>query len=187
MAMKPIRLSYNAPFTLTFTVACVVVLLLNTVTRYGASAVLFSVGDEMNLLNPLSYLRLFLHVLGHASPTHLAYNLMILLLIGPMLEEKHGWKKLTLVTAVTALATALPMLVLPGTLMGASGVVFACIILASYTRVTTGAVPITFALVCLLFLGREIYVGFATSDSVAQFAHILGGAIGGYFAIRWKR
>lgn len=186
MAPKSIKLSYNAPFTLSFTFACVVVLALKVLTGGASNRLLFSVGDAMSWMNPLSYLRMFLHVLGHAGPEHLIYNLTILLLVGPMLDEKHGWKKLLYVTLVTGFVTALPMLILPGSLLGASGVVFAFIILASYTRAKSGAVPMTFVIVCLLFLGREIYMGVVARDQIAQFAHILGGAVGGYFAIRWK-
>lgn len=186
MLPKSIKLSYNAPFTLSFVGVCIVVLILKVLTGGASNTWLFSVGEGHSFLNPLSYLRLFLHVLGHATPEHLVYNLTILLLVGPLLDEKHGWKKLLLVTAVTAVVTALPMLILPGSLMGASGVVFAFIILSSYTRAVSGAIPLSFVVVCVLFIGREIYLGIVARDSIAQFAHILGGAVGGYFAIRWR-
>ena len=186
MLPKSIKLNYNAPFTLSFVGACVLVLVLKVITGGRSNELLFSVGDNMSWVNPLSYLRMFVHVLGHATPEHLVYNLTILLLVGPMLEEKHGWRKLLQVSAVTAFVTALPMLILPGSLLGASGVVFAFIILASYTRAKSGAIPMTFLLVCVLFVGREIYLGIVARDQIAQFAHILGGAVGGYFAIRWK-
>jgi membrane associated rhomboid family serine protease len=184
---RSIKVSYNAPFTLSFAGACVGVLLLKVVTGGGSTHWLFSVGEGMSWANPLSYARMFLHVLGHATPEHLIYNLTILLLVGPLLDEKHGWRKLLVVTLVTAFVTALPMLVFPGSLLGASGVIFAFIILSSYTRAVSGAIPISFILVCVLFIGREIYLGIVARDAIAQFAHILGGAVGGYFAIRWRR
>jgi|TARA_B110000438_G_scaffold269643_1_gene286175 hypothetical protein len=58
--------------------------------------------------------------------------------------------------------------------------------MSSYTRASSGAIPLSFALVTFLFLGREIYLGFSSEDTVAQFAHILGGGVGGFFAVRWK-
>lgn len=186
MRTKSIRLSYNAPFTLSFALICVLVLVIKLMTGNRSNELLFSVAHGMDWANPVSYLRMILHVFGHATPEHLAYNLTILLLVGPLLDEKHGWKKLTAVTLVTAFVTALPMLLLPGALLGSSGVIFACIILASYTRAVSGAIPLTFILVCILFIGREIYLGIMAHDQIAQFAHILGGAVGGFFATRWK-
>lgn len=184
--MKAIRFSLNAPYTLGFSALAVFALIAGAVSGQWTTLNIFSVGDGMSFANPLSYLRVFCHVLGHQDPSHLAYNLTFILLLGPLLEEKHGIFKLFVVTLVTAAVTALPMLILPGTLLGASGVVFAFIIMSSYTRAKSGAIPLSFALVIFIFLGREIYVGLSAKDSVAQFAHILGGAVGGYFAIRWK-
>jgi GlpG protein len=184
--MKSLRFSLNAPFTLGFACASVIALILGVLTNGQTTISLFSVGEGMDYANPLSYLRMFCHVLGHRDPNHLVYNLSFLLLLGPMLEERHGIPKLLLVTMVTALVTAVPMFILPGNLLGASGVVFAFIIMSSYTRAKNGTIPLSFALVVLLFLGREIYLALSAHDSIAQFAHILGGAVGGYFAIRWK-
>ena len=36
----------------------------------------------------------------------------------------------------------------------------------------------TFILVALLYLGREIYDGVTVKDDVSQMAHVIGGAIG---------
>lgn len=183
---RSLKISYNAPFTLSFAAACVLAFLLHVVTNGGANRVFFSVGEGMNYANPFTYLRLVTHVLGHYDPQHLIYNLTLLLLIGPLLDEKHGWRRLLAVAAVTALVSALPMLIFPGRLLGASGVVFAFIVLASYTRAISGALPLTFIVICFLFVGREIYVGIVERDSVAQFSHILGGLVGAVFALRWK-
>jgi len=180
------RIHYNAPFTLTLGLACVLASVALMLTG-GRAANLFSVWGG-SWLEPLFYVRPFLHILGHGSLEHLFYNLTLLLLLGPLLEEKYGWPRLALLTVATALITALPMLfLLPGQLMGASGVIFAMIILSSYTRSQKGTLPLTFLLVCLVFLGQEIYRGFTQSDQVAQFAHLLGGLVGMIAALRWTR
>lgn len=184
--MKTIRFSLNAPYTLGFAALAVSALAAGVISNHWTTVHIFSVGEGMSFRDPLSYLRVFCHVLGHRDPSHLVYNLSFLLLLGPMLEEKHGILKLFQVTLVTAAVTALPMLVLPGSLLGASGVVFAFIIMSSYTRAKSGTIPLSFALIIFLFLGREIYLGLSSKDMIAQFAHILGGAVGGYCAIRWK-
>ncbi len=119
--MKAIRFSLNAPYTLGFSALSVFALLAGVVSDHWTTMNIFSVGDDMSFTNPLSYIRVFCHVLGHQDPSHLVYNLSFLLLLGPMLEEKHGIFKLFVVTLVTAGMTALPMLLLPGNLLGASG------------------------------------------------------------------
>jgi membrane associated rhomboid family serine protease len=68
-------------------------------------------------------------------------------------------------------------------LMGASGIVFMFIVLSSLINIKDKELPLTFILVVVLFLGKEIYNSFG-SDSVSQFAHIAGGVTGvvfGYF------
>lgn len=187
---RRIQIHYNAPFTLTYSLICVVALAIIGFTG-GWGFQVFSIGEGFSWVNPLQYPRLFLHVVGHSSPEHLVSNLTVLLLIGPILEEKYGVRRLLVVTLVTALITALPMVLLAplfggGNLLGASGVVFAFIVLSSYTRAKSGALPMTFVLVCVLFLGQEVYRAIFAHDHVAQFAHILGGLVGGFFANRWR-
>lgn len=189
--MRKLYLSYNAPFTLTFSLSCVAVFLISAFTGGWLIREVFSFGADFSWVNPLSYLQVFLHVLGHGSAEHLVYNLSLLLLIGPILEEKYGARRLVLISAVVAVLTALPMLIIvplfgPARLLGASGVVFAFIVLASYTRARSGTIPLSFALVCVLFLGQEIYRALYSADQIAQFAHILGGIVGGIFAIKWR-
>jgi membrane associated rhomboid family serine protease len=93
--------------------------------------------------------------------------------------------------AVTALVTGLlAALVFRAPLQGASGVVFMFILLGSFTNTRQGDIPLTFILVVLLFLVREVYNAVAVKDNIAQFAHIAGGVCGGMFgfvATRSKR
>lgn len=176
------KISYNAPFTLTFTFACVGAFIAIALTGGWAALNLFSVSGDLGFSNPMLYPRLFLHILGHASAEHLAFNMMIVLLLGPILEEKYGAGRLLLIAALTALSTGLVMvLFLPGYLLGASGVAFALILLSSYTKASSGALPLTFLLVVFIFLGQEVYMFFSDTRSesgIAHFAHIIGGLIG---------
>ena len=59
------------------------------------------------LMSPLTYLRLFTHVFGHDGWQHFIGDMAYILLLGPMLEEKHGPMKIIEVIAVTALVTGL--------------------------------------------------------------------------------
>ena len=179
------KLKYNAPVTLTFALLCAVALALNALTGGGSNALLFIV-RRGPLTSPLTYLRLFTHVLGLVSLDHYVSNMMLFLLLGPMLEEKYGSGDLALVIAVTALVTGvIHCLVSPAGLLGASGVVFAFIILASMTSFRAGEVPLTLVLVTVLYIGREAAAGMFSQDNVSHLAHIVGGLSGalcGYMA-----
>jgi membrane associated rhomboid family serine protease len=83
--------------------------------------------------------------------------------------------------AVTALVTgALNALFFPSFLLGASGVVFMMILLASFTNFNKGEIPLTFILVLILYIGREVLNSFR-SDNISEFAHIVGGFCGSLF------
>lgn len=141
---------------------------------------LFSIPGSASLTDWSTYPRLFLHVLGHGSSEHLFSNLIVLLLVGPMLEEMYGPAFIAGLTAVTALLTGLVMtLFFSGNLLGASSVVFALIILSSFANAKSGTIPLTFVLISLIFLGGEVLRALRGTDNIAQFAHILGGLLGG--------
>jgi len=63
-------------------------------------------------------------------------------------------------------------------LCGASGVVFAFILLVSFTNVREGEIPITVILVALIFIGQQVYEGIFLRDNVSNLSHILGGVVG---------
>ena len=150
-------------------------------TARNSTALLFSVyRSGASMASPFTYLRFFGHVFGHLDISHLTGNLMMLLILGPMLEERYGGKILTAVIAVTALITGVSSFILfPNqALMGASGVVFAFILLASFTSFKEREIPLTFILVAILYIGQQIYQGIFVDDNVSQFTHILGGITG---------
>lgn len=182
-----LKIKYNSPVVLTFALVCALTLLANFLTQGASNRLLFIVRRGAPA-HPLTWVRLFTHVLGHASWEHYAGNMMLFLLIGPMLEEKYGSRDLLLVIAVTALVTGVVhCMVSTGGLLGASGVVFAFIILASMTSFRSGEVPLTLILVVILYLGREVAQGLLSQDTVSQLAHVLGGVTGGgcgYLAAR---
>lgn len=188
------KITYNSPFILTYTLICVVITSLDTLAFGGVegqqvgpiSKIFFMVypfgWPEMAFNNPLTYLRLFSHALGHAGWGHLVGNFTFILLLGPILEEKYGTKKLILLVFLTALITGvLNATFFRNPLLGASGVVFMMILLVSFTNVQKRTIPLTFILISLLFLGKEIYNAVFVHNQVSEFAHIIGGLCGGVF------
>lgn len=178
--MKKLKINMNSPLVLGFALVCSVVTLLGGLTGGASTAALFSTRGAP-LSDPLMYVRLFTHILGHAGLDHLVQNMAYLLLLGPALEEKYGWKKMLAVMLVTALITGIVHnLLFPATaLLGASGVVFAFILLTSFTEFRDGEIPLTFILVALIYLGQQIWDAFTVQDNVSNLSHILGGLVGG--------
>lgn len=176
---KKIRLSFNSPVILGFTLACFIVLILDKVTGSASTLALFSV-YRSSLASPFTYIRFFGHVLGHASWDHFFGNIMMLLVVGPLLEEKYGSANILFVILATALVTGvINFIFFPYVqLLGASGVVFAFILLASFTSIEDGKIPLTFILVALIYIGQQVYDGLFIRDNVSNLTHILGGIVG---------
>ena len=87
------RLQYNAPVTLTFALVSLAALILGKVTDGWTTTYLFSVWHS-SLSDILTYPRFILHVLGHTDYSHYIGNMMMILVVGPGLEEKYGSKSL---------------------------------------------------------------------------------------------
>ncbi|MBK9035215.1 MAG: rhomboid family intramembrane serine protease [Myxococcales bacterium] len=168
------RVRYNAPVVLTFALAAAVVQLLpESIQRY------FAAWPEF--YDWRSYLGLFSHILGHAGWDHLLANFSIILIIGPILEERHGSASLLGMILITALITGLINVAFTNQyLVGASGIAFMMVVLASVANIKAGEIPLTFIAVAVLFMGREV-VGAFKDDQVSQAAHLIGGTIGGAF------
>ena len=182
MKNKLKKIDYNSPVVLSFVIISFISLILGYITNGYTTQTFFCV-YRSSLLNPLTYLRLFTYVLGHANLSHFVGNMTLFLVIGPMLEEKYGSRNLLIMFAITALVTALLELIIfpSGGLVGASGIVFMMIILSSVTSVKDGTIPLTMILVAFFYLGDQIITGLFTADNVSQSAHILGGIMGGIF------
>ena len=86
------KLHYNSPVILTFFLVSLTALLLGLATGGWTNTHLFSV--YRSPMTPLFFVRLFGHVLGHAGWDHFMGNMLLLLVVGPPMEEKYGSKTL---------------------------------------------------------------------------------------------
>ena len=179
---------FNAPVILTFALLALLALLLGNWTDGATTYRYFSVYRSA-LSDPLTYVRFFGHVLGHSGYEHYMGNMLLLLLVGPGLEEKYGSGTMVWTIAVTALVTGLVNFVFfPHTmLLGASGVVFMMIVLSSFTAMRKGEIPVTLILVIIFYLGGEILDGLFKQDNVSQITHIVGGLCGLVFGFTIRR
>lgn len=179
---KQLKISFNSPVILGFTLICFLSLLLGYITKGSSTYTLFSV-YRSSLLNPLTYLRLIGHVFGHANWQHFIGNIMLILVVGPLLEEKYGSSNMIVVILSTALVTGIVNIILfPHIrLLGASGVVFALILLSSFTSIKDGSIPITFILVAMIYIGEQIFQGLFVKSNISNLTHIVGGVLGATF------
>ncbi len=178
---------------LTFFLLSLLVLFLDDWTGGWTTMHLFCV-YRSSLKDPLFYIRLFGHVLGHAGWEHFLNNMLLLLVVGPPMEEK----KYGSIPPAEGHCADSPghrraaMRAVPRTgLLGASGIVFMLIMLASLAGFS-GGIPVTMLLVAALYFGQQVYDIILVHDNVANFMHIVGGlcgtAFGYYFALpRRKR
>ena len=185
------RIQYNSPVILTFALLSLLALGLAAVTDGRSNWLLFSV-YRAPLTDPLMYLRLFTHAIGHANVSHFIGNFILILLVGPMLEEKYGGKMLAIMMVVTAFATGvLHIAVSEHGKLGASGIVFMLMLLASFTNLQKGRIPLTLILALFVFIGREVIASQTAEigSNIAYLSHIVGGLSGaafGFFANREK-
>jgi membrane associated rhomboid family serine protease len=172
--MKSFRITYNAPVVLTFALFAVGVHLLgDSVKEYFVM--------RPRLETAQDYFALFSHIAGHADWPHLLGNFTLILLLGPLLEEQQGSLSLLFMILVTGLVTGLLNLFFFKTFgLGASGVVFMFILLASTANIRKREIPLTFIAVAILYLGGELVAAFK-EDQISQMAHLIGGLVGAGF------
>ena len=180
------RIYINAPITICFVLICLLALGLDFLTNGRSTVLVFSTYGS-SFLNPLTYVRMVCHIFGHAGMDHLVSNMLYILLLGPILEEKYH-DRLIIVIVFTAVVTGIiHNLIQPNVmLLGASGIVFAFILLASITGKEQG-IPITLILVAILWLGQEFYNGATSSDNISQLTHIIGGLSGAGLGLFFKK
>ena len=178
MKTRKLAIDFNSPVILSLTAISLLALLADIYT--GGFAVFTFGAYRTSLADPMQYVRVFSHVLVHADVAHYVGNFMMILAIGPMVEEKYGSRNLCIFVIVTALITGLVnVLFFPGRIViGASGIVFMLILLASFANIKHGRIPLTVPLVAVLYIGNEIMLGLFTTDNIARISHIAGGVCG---------
>ena len=173
-----VRISYNAPVVLTFALAAVAVFLIGELVSQRFVLTWFTSHGDLRGLS--AWVGLVSHILGHASWQHLIGNFMLILLLGPILEERYGSFPLLVMILITALVSGLVDVMLGDRTRGASGIVFMMVLLASTANIRQGEIPLTFVAVAVIYLGGEIVRSF-DDDNISQLGHIIGGVTGAVF------
>lgn len=179
MKRPTLKISYNAPVSLTFALLALIALILHSLTGGWTTSHLFSV-YRSPLADPLTWVRFFGHVLGHSGYAHYIGNIVLILVLGPNLEDRFGsWNTLWAILLTALVSGVVQFVFFPhSALLGASGIVFMMILLSSFGGVRNGTIPTTLILVAIFYLGGELWDAIFVNDNVSQLTHIIGGICG---------
>ncbi len=176
--------SYNSVVILSYFIICLIVLILNTILKGKVNKFLSL--KKGSLLNPMTYIRLVTSGLCHSNWTHFRNNFIMILLIGPLLEEKYGSiQLLEMLLITTAVSSLIHLFIYDSSAIGASDNVYMLVVLCSIVNITEGKIPITLILIFLFYIADEIIKQFkGKNDGISHDSHIVGaicGFIFGYF------
>ena len=175
------NIQYNSTLILSYFFISLIVLILSKLTNKKSDTLLFS-SYRSSLINPLTYIRLFTHVLGHQNWRHFSNNFLYILLIGPMIEEKYGTLNLLWMIIITAGITGIiNSIISKNSILGASGIVFMFIILSSFVNIEAGKIPLTLILIFIFYIVNEIIDGLFKKDNVSHLGHLIGALSGFIF------
>ncbi len=179
MKKSKIVFTFNAPAVLCFALLSLGALGLSILTGGASNRAVFSM-YRASFLHPMTYVRLLCHVLGHTTFSHYVSNMALILALGPIVEERYGSWRLMLMFAVTAIVSGLFHVFFDGSsmIMGASGIVYMLIFLASTAGARGGEIPLTLVAVAALYLTQEIFAGLFSADEISHLSHIVGGVCG---------
>lgn len=174
-----LRVSYNAPVTLTFILICWAVVLFNPLFSGELTKRIFCV-YRSSLTHPLTYVRMLCHVMGHIDYSHFIGNALPILILGPGLEERYGSRAVLFSIFVAALTSGIFWFIAfpQYSLLGASGIVFMMVMLSTFGNVRDGYIPLTCIVVMVLYVGGEVLDAIFAVDTVSQTAHIIGALCG---------
>lgn len=179
-----LQFDYNSKVILTYLFISLGAWFLNFITRGASNKLLFS-NYRSSWWNPLTYVRLFTHCIGHKDWDHFVSNFLYILLIGPMIEEKYGSINLILMFLITSLVIALYNLIFDNNIiLGASGNVYMLIVLSSFSNISEGKIPLTVILICIFYVIGEVKGSLLERKSkIYHDGHLIGAICGLLFGI----
>lgn len=177
-----LQFDYNSPVIITYLIVSLLAWFLNSITK-GKTNKLFFMNYRSSIWNPLTYVRLFTHSIGHKNWDHFVSNFLYILLIGPMIEEKYGSLNLIIMLLLTSLVIALFNIIFNNyCITGASGNVYMLIVLSSFSNISEGKIPITLILICLFYVVSEMKKSILEGNKkIYHDGHLLGAICGALF------
>ena len=188
--ISSIQFDYNSKVILTYLFICLGAWLINKISGGKTNKLLFE-SYRSSPLNPLTYIRMFTHCIGHKDLDHLISNFLYILLVGPMIEEKYGSINLIVMFLITSLVIGLFNTIISNyVITGASGNVYMLIVLSSFSNITEGKIPLTLILILIFYVISEIKDSVTGANKgVYHGGHLLGALCGiafGFYFLYFK-
>ena len=185
-----IKVAYDAPVTLSFVIICAIIFLLNMfLAKSGKAAglekIFASPTSQAGVLPfiptaPLSYVRLLFYIFGAGQASAMFTNLILIMLLGPAMEERYGSVIIGIMIFVSALfAGVLNACFSTECLAGAVPVVSMMIFLNAFMSFSKKKFPLSFVAVMVLFVVLQVVNG---AGAVKIIICIAGGLCGSLFA-----
>ena len=181
------KISINAPVILGLTGISLIVLIINSLSggRFNNAMGIY----YTSITDLTFYTRFFTHSIAHINMTHYAGNFLLILAIGPLIEEKYGSRYTLIALLICSVVTGLVHVIFQPRVMllGASGIAFMLILIGSFVNTSRGKIPLTFILVTVLYICNEIIAGITVHDNVSRVTHVIGGICGAACGWYWAR
>jgi membrane associated rhomboid family serine protease len=179
------QFALNSPVVLTYALVSTAIILLTPLIPGLQSWII-----APNAFVPASvhfWICLFSHVIGHADWTQLVDNFALILLIGPQIEARHGWRSLIIIILVTSAITGILSTFLRSSgVWGSSGIAFMMILLSSAFNYRTSAIPVTVILIVALYIGRDLsHISSNTGET--HLLQLIGGVCGSVFGYQFYK
>ncbi|MBO7639757.1 MAG: rhomboid family intramembrane serine protease [Treponema sp.] len=167
MAKKKFKFLFDSPVVLTIcAVSALVVIFDSFVFKGKAVANVFSCPgshgeNPFRFTNPLHYFTLLLHVFGSSGWQAFFVNTLVLLALGPQLEERYGSVMLGLMCGITVLVSGVLTACLGlQAITGTMSLVFLMIFLASLTTLSKNSLLASWTAGLVLYIAYSLYSGF---------------------------
>ena len=191
MAKKKIKFNFvfDSPVTISFSLLSVLLFVLNCFAIKGTLDVKIltspttSAGPIPFMATQISsYLRLFLYAFGSQNFVGLLSNLLFLLMLGPVMEERYGSLVIGIMMAVSVLFSGvLNTCFCETSLQGCMPIIFMMIFLNSFMSFSKKKIPVSFLVIFVFYIAREVS-GKTFSEIVGLIICITGGLCGSLFA-----
>lgn len=191
MAKKKFKFNFvfDSPVTISFSLLSVLLFVLNCLAFKGTLDVKIltspttSAGPIPFMATQISsYLRLFLYAFGSQNFVGLLSNLLFLLMLGPVMEERYGSLVIGIMMAVSVLFSGvLNTCFCETSLQGCMPIIFMMIFLNSFMSFSKKKIPVSFLVIFVFYIAREVF-GKTFSEIVGLIICITGGLCGSLFA-----
>lgn len=159
-----LKINLDSPVAIFFTGICLILFILDYFALKGKiSSVLTlsptNASGELPFIanNPVSYLRIVFYAFGFKTPVTLITNLLFLMLLGPAIEERYGSVVIGIMMGVSVIFSGvLNACFCTTSLHSFSCIIFMLIFLNSFMSITKKKIPVSFILIVLLYITKEI-------------------------------